>query len=196
MARNPIIFGLRDVVQGDGYIAGVAVDGRALLHEEDDGYVWVEGVNPGGFTGTGHSPTEALEEFRRAYTSILYDIALDVASFKEFKREVEALFANTGEQPEREWEEAPTATGSGRSSPATGWRSATVSSKRSSESPGLDRIEEDIPTTPEDVAALRRARERVGWRFSLERMNELQSPSWWTYPPRRRTSEGWEPFEL
>lgn len=106
MARYPIIFGLRDVVQGEGYIAGVAVHGRALLHDEDDGHVWVEGVNPGGFTGTGHSPTEALEDFRKAYTSILYDIALDVTSFKEFQEEVEALFANAGDLPQREWEEA------------------------------------------------------------------------------------------
>ena len=106
MARYPILFGLRDVVQGEGYIAGVEVQGRALMHEERDGYVWIEGVNPGGFTGTGHSPTEALEDFRKAYTAILYDIALEAGSFREFQREVEALFANAGELPQREWKEA------------------------------------------------------------------------------------------
>lgn len=71
-----------------------------------------------------------------------------------------------------------------------------MSSKRSSEGLGLDRIEEDVPTTPDDAAALRRARERVGRGFTLERMNELQVPDWLPHPPRRRTSEGWEPFEL
>jgi hypothetical protein len=106
MARYPTIFGLRDVVQGEGYIAGVELQGRALMHEEGDDYVWIEGVNPGGFTGTGHSPTEALEDFRKAYTAILYDIALEARTFRDFKSEVEALLANAGELPQREWEEA------------------------------------------------------------------------------------------
>lgn len=106
MTRYPIIFGLRDIVQGEGYLAGVEVQGRALMHDEGDDHVWIEGVNPGGFTGTGHSPTEALEDFRKAYSAILYDIALEAGSFREFKREVEALFANAGELPQREWDEA------------------------------------------------------------------------------------------
>lgn len=73
-----------------------------------------------------------------------------------------------------------------------------MSSRRPSEAspPGdLDRIEEDIPTTPEEVAALRRARERVGGAFSLERMNDLAVPDWLPRP-RRRTAEGREPFAL
>lgn len=72
-----------------------------------------------------------------------------------------------------------------------------MSSKRASDSPDLISIEDDVPTTPEDVTALRRARERVGDRFSLERMNLLQPPDWLPRPPlRRRTFEGCEPFEL
>lgn len=106
MKRYPIIFGLRDVVLGDGYLAGVAVDGRALLHEEDDGYVWVEGVNPGGVTGTGNSHTEALEDFRKNYRGALYDIALEASNFKAFRREVKEFFENTGDLPVRDWEEA------------------------------------------------------------------------------------------
>lgn len=106
MKHYPIIFGLRDVVQGEGYIAGVAVDGRALMHEEADGYVWVEGVNPGGFSGTGNGHAEALEEFRKAYRAALYDIALDATDFGEFKKAVEAFFSNAGAIPRQDWEEA------------------------------------------------------------------------------------------
>lgn len=68
MSDYPIIFGLRDHIEGDGFLAFVKVAGRALLHEEEDGDAWVEGVNPGGFVATGNSLVEALEEFRRSYT--------------------------------------------------------------------------------------------------------------------------------
>lgn len=60
----------------------------------------------------------------------------------------------------------------------------------------LDRIAEDIPTTPEDVAALRRARARSRRGFSLEQVQLLEPPDWLPAPPRRRAFEGREPFEL
>ena len=59
----------------------------------------------------------------------------------------------------------------------------------------LDRLTEDLPTTPEDVAALRRVRDRRPG-GSLEDMSRLAPPSWLPRAPRRRTAEGWEPFEL
>lgn len=72
-----------------------------------------------------------------------------------------------------------------------------MSSKRASEeSPDLDRIAEDIPTTPEDVEALRRARQRAREGFTLEQVHLLEPPDRLPRGPRRRTSEGWEPFEL
>lgn len=73
-----------------------------------------------------------------------------------------------------------------------------MSSKRASDPNRsvLDRIEEDIPTTPEDVEALRRARERARSGFTLEQIHLLEPPDWWGYPPRRRSFEGYEPFEL
>lgn len=71
-----------------------------------------------------------------------------------------------------------------------------MSSKRASEGEDLDRLEVDLPTTSEDVAALRRARERVRGGFTLERVDLLRLPDWLPRPPRRRTFEGYEPFEL
>lgn len=105
MKRYPIIFGLRDLVQGEGYLAGVVTDGRALVHEED-GYVWVEGVNPGGFAGTGNSPAEALEDFRREYLAILFDLMADATSFESFEMAVKDFFANAGRVPVADWEQA------------------------------------------------------------------------------------------
>lgn len=114
MTRYPLVFGLRDLIQGEGFLAGVAVDGRALMHEEEDGYVWIEGLNPGGFSETGESVTEALEKFRRAYTAILFDIASESGSFTEFERGVEAFFADSSPLPTQEWEEAVEAVRAGR----------------------------------------------------------------------------------
>lgn len=106
MKRYPIVFGLHDLIEGSGYLAAVAMDGRALLHEEDDGSVWVEGVNPGGFAGTGNNPAEALEGFRREYKAALYDMAEEATSFEVFRAQVQAFFDNQGEIPVREWMEA------------------------------------------------------------------------------------------
>ena len=60
----------------------------------------------------------------------------------------------------------------------------------------LPNLENDLVTTPEDVEALRRIRREDRRRYSLERLEELQLPEWLAGPPRRSTSEGWEPFEL
>jgi len=105
MARYPLVFGLRDLIQGEGFLAGVAVNGRALLHE-DDGDIWIEGINPGGFSETGASFADAVERFRRTYTSILFDIASDAESFDEFKRDVEVFFHDCASRPKADWEQA------------------------------------------------------------------------------------------
>ena len=106
MKRYPLIFGLRDLIEGEGFVAGVVVEGRALVHEEDDGSLWIEGVNPGGFSAVGESPAAALEDFRRSYRAVLFDIASDAASFEEFQQGVQEFFDGAAEIPAREWLEA------------------------------------------------------------------------------------------
>ena len=107
MKNYPIIFGFRDLVQGEGYLAGVAVEGRALIHEEEGEY-WIEGVHPGGFSAVGHSPAAVLEDFRRSYREILFDIATDASSFEAFEEEVERFYHGHGasERMFREWQAA------------------------------------------------------------------------------------------
>lgn len=55
-------------------------------------------------------------------------------------------------------------------------------------------LERDLPTTPEDVRALRQSRADVGadWLEQLQALADLHSGS----APRRRTFAGCEPFEL
>ncbi|HKI00449.1 MAG TPA: hypothetical protein VKK31_00570 [Thermoanaerobaculia bacterium] len=105
MTNYPLLFGRHELVEGNGFIARVAVSGRALMTDEE-GEFWVEGVNPGGFAASGQSPNEALAEFSTAFRMVLLDIAADVRSFEDFNSEVRKFFAETSEPALREWEEA------------------------------------------------------------------------------------------
>jgi len=101
----PLLFGLRELVEGNGFIARVAVSGRALL-SEDDGESWLEGINPGGFAARGQSPSEALAEFCSAFRAVLFDIASDATSFQDFHDEVQRFFDDTNTAALRDWQEA------------------------------------------------------------------------------------------
>ena len=101
----PLLFSLRELVEGNGFIARVAVSGRALLSAAE-GEVWLEGINPGGFSAKGQNPSEALAEFCSAFRAILFDIASDTRSFKDFQDEVQSFFNDTNESALRDWQEA------------------------------------------------------------------------------------------
>jgi hypothetical protein len=66
-----------------------------------------------------------------------------------------------------------------------------------SRKPDLLNFERDIPTTPEDIRALRKNRPKVGedWLNQLTEMYD-QIPNADELRRRRRTFEGFEPFEL
>ncbi len=96
MMTYPILFSVRDPVVGKGFLAGVHIEGRALMREEDDGF-WIDGVFPGAVCAGGKSKDEALLKFRESYRMILYDYAAEAESFESFKGEVERFF----------WEETP-----------------------------------------------------------------------------------------
>jgi len=107
MTRYPILFNRRELIEGNGFVAGVAVRGRALLtDEEEEGEYWVEGVNPGGFAARGGSPSEALAAFVAELRTVLFDIATDGRSFEEFRADVEKFFHETNKIALAEWEEA------------------------------------------------------------------------------------------
>ncbi|HEX3553369.1 MAG TPA: hypothetical protein VIA62_09070 [Thermoanaerobaculia bacterium] len=105
MTRYPLLFARRELVEGNGFVARVAVSGRALLTDED-GDFWVEGINPGGFAANGESPSEALAELCSAFRAILFDIASDTESFGDFRATVQKFFDETNAPALREWEEA------------------------------------------------------------------------------------------
>lgn len=105
MTHYPLLFARREKVEGDGFIARVAVSGRILLTEED-GEFWVEGVNPGGLAANGQSANEALAQFCQDFLAVLFDIASDAKSFEGFRDEVKRFFNDTSRPALKEWEEA------------------------------------------------------------------------------------------
>lgn len=106
MTRYPLLFGFKDLVAGNGYVAGVSIsNGRALLVEEEDGF-WMYGVNPGGLAAGGKSIGDAQSEFRTAYKSVLFDIAAEAQGFETFRAEVERFFRETNNPTLLEWDEA------------------------------------------------------------------------------------------
>lgn len=106
MAEYPLMFTLRDVVSGDGFLAGVTVSGRVLMVEEDDRDWWAYGVRPTAIADHGSTPQEAFHQFRNRYKTLLFDIANDSRDFASFKNEVERFYAQPNEEDERRWEAA------------------------------------------------------------------------------------------
>ena len=105
MTHYPLLFGFRDLIAGNGFVAGVDLSGRAVLVDEGDGF-WMYGVNPGGVAAGGGTPGEAQSEFRSAYRSVLFDIAAEAKDYDDFEREVKSFVTATNKPTEAEWDEA------------------------------------------------------------------------------------------
>ncbi len=106
--RYPLMFTFRDVISGEGFLAGVTISGRALMTKEkdDDKPWWMYGVRPGGIAETGATPGETFAHFRERYRAVLFDLAIEADSFVSFHREVEAFFHGHDAEEEKEWSEA------------------------------------------------------------------------------------------
>jgi hypothetical protein len=119
MTHYPLLFGFNDLVAGNGFVAGIALQGRALLVQEEEGF-WMNGVNPGALAAGGKTPAEAQAGFREAYRSVLFDLAHTAGSYETFKREVEAFFHQTDEPTTAEWSQAVLEVRQGRVDAAPG----------------------------------------------------------------------------
>lgn len=106
MKSYPLVFSFPDTVAGDGYLARVTMSGRVLLTEEDDGDVWMFGVQPGGVAGGDSSRDAAFAEFQENYRMVLFDFAAEAKSFEEFERAVQEFFGTVNEPNSRAWDHA------------------------------------------------------------------------------------------
>lgn len=106
MKSFPLVFSFPDTIAGDGYLARVTMSGRVLLSEEDDGDVWMFGVQPGGIAGGDSSREAAFAEFQQSYRTVLFDLAAEAGSFEDFKGEVQKFFDTVNEPNREAWEHA------------------------------------------------------------------------------------------
>jgi hypothetical protein len=106
MADYPVMFTIRDVVSGNGYLAGVTLSGRAVMCKEDDGKWWVYGVRPGAIAENGSAPEEAFSRFRNTYKNVLFDMAEECPTYEEFRDSVENFYYQPDPEEEERWESA------------------------------------------------------------------------------------------
>lgn len=104
-AMWPLLFRYRGPVMGSGFVAIVALQGRLLARQEDEGF-WLDGVNPGALSLAADSMKAANLELRTVLTGVLTDLAEQVPSFDDFKRAVEEFFNTTDDDTVAEWDTA------------------------------------------------------------------------------------------
>lgn len=102
---HPLMFTFRDVISGEGFLAGITVFGRCLMVLEGDEY-WMYGVRPGGISETADTPQALLVKFRDRYKEILFDIADECRTFESFEQEVKRFFFELDSEEEHRWENA------------------------------------------------------------------------------------------
>lgn len=105
----PLLFSFARVIKGNGFVAGVAMQGHALMESErlngrDE--VWITGIAPVGITGGGPDRTMAFEDFRRAWTEVLFDFAAVAPDFESFKEKCEAFLSARQAELTKLWREA------------------------------------------------------------------------------------------
>jgi hypothetical protein len=102
----PLLVSFNQVVVGNGFVAGVQVNGRALQETEADGEVWITGVAPVGFAAGGADRGDAFQKFRSAWSACLFDIVAEAKSFADFKRDCEAFLGSQQDSITALWQSA------------------------------------------------------------------------------------------
>jgi hypothetical protein len=110
----PLVFTFQHPIMGNGFIAYVITRGRVLLSYEADGDIWMFGVQPGGIAGGGKERSEAFQEFKNRYLSVLFDIASESSSYEDFEKSAKLFFSEVDSETERSWNEAVQAVRSGK----------------------------------------------------------------------------------
>lgn len=101
----PLLFSFRDLVYGNGFVAGVTTAGQGIMVHEGDAW-WMYGVRPGAIAETAASPQETHARFRKAFTAVLFDIASECADYCDFEERVKRFFDETDGEDEARWEQA------------------------------------------------------------------------------------------
>ena len=85
----PLLFTFSQTVVGNGFVAAVRMNGRALLELDrvgDSDESWITGVAPVGVSGGGADRGVAFRVLRKAWTEVVFDIAERAADFPKFEQ--------------------------------------------------------------------------------------------------------------
>lgn len=107
----PLLFSFKQVVVGNGFLAAVRMEGHALMETETaDGHeeTWITGVAPVGIAAGGSDRGMAIVEFRKAWTEVVFDMASETTSFKDFRVSCESFLSSRQESLTDLWKEAVT----------------------------------------------------------------------------------------
>ena len=102
----PLLFLYRVPVTVQGSVAIVELSGRATAYVDEDGPVWLDGVNPGAFAASGDSLKDAEVDLRKTLTEIFLDIAEESGDLAEFRQIAEDFLCSTDDESVSEWEAA------------------------------------------------------------------------------------------
>jgi len=103
MPSYAMLFKAKEWIQGPGFVAGIAVEGRVLTTLEEDGQWWVYGVTPGGLSESDADPQMAYTKFRQFFRGILLDMAEEAGNFEAFKTKVAKFVSETDEHDAAIW---------------------------------------------------------------------------------------------
>lgn len=103
MAHYPLMVTFRDVVSGNGFLAGVTLYGKALAVKEDDGKWWMYGVRPAAIAEWADTPQDAFSKFKARYKAVLFDFAEEVPDFAAFELRVKNFYSDPDFVEEERW---------------------------------------------------------------------------------------------
>ena len=106
MKHYPLLFTFHDKIEGNGFLADVETRGRALAVAENDGTWSLYGVEPGAIAGSGETLAEAHADFRRTFSSVLFDFVSDAKDFDAFDQRVQHFFGESDPASIGEWKAA------------------------------------------------------------------------------------------
>jgi hypothetical protein len=105
MNQLPLFFSFAQPVFGNGFVAGVHMNGCALM-ESEGSEIWISGVAPVGITAGGSDRGSAFAAFRNAWISVLFDIAAESSTFEDFRRSCASFLEARVETLTQEWQRA------------------------------------------------------------------------------------------
>lgn len=114
MDAYPLLFTIRELISGNGFLAGVKGQGRCLMVKEgeEEGW-WLYGVQPGGIAEVGQTPPEAHLRFVVALRNALADMAAQSADFDSFRESAHSFFCEIDKEDAARWSAGVAAVRSG-----------------------------------------------------------------------------------